>query len=183
MCPLRNIAMRDFQESVTTGQTHGQMDGQTDRRRTKWSLCAAMLCRRHNKTWLDHIQLYYVQWARPLWSLDVAGPVLWELHEGIYHLGGDVLGQRSVTECRAICCHAATVVKVQNFLPTKKGNNNKWSPTLNWNKQIEKIVVPCTHNKSNLQICQESSLRQGIIGKYLSQVSYLLNMSALLSKW
>ena len=33
MCRLRNIAMRDYQESVTTGQTHRQtnrwMDGQT----------------------------------------------------------------------------------------------------------------------------------------------------------
>ena len=26
MCRLRNIAMRDYQESVTTGQTHGQTD-------------------------------------------------------------------------------------------------------------------------------------------------------------
>ena len=112
MCCLRNIAMRDYQESVTTGQTHGQTDGQTDGRtngridagqsdpyvplffasdtknivaafrgmhvspakhsyawlprkidygtdtltdgwtdirRTKWSLCAAMLRRRHQK--------------------------------------------------------------------------------------------------------------------------------------
>ena len=30
MFRLRNIAMRDYQESVTTGQTHGQTDGQTD---------------------------------------------------------------------------------------------------------------------------------------------------------
>ena len=34
MCRLRNIAMRDYQESVTPGQTHRrtdrQMDGQTD---------------------------------------------------------------------------------------------------------------------------------------------------------
>ena len=31
MCPLRNIAMRDYQESVTTGQTDGQTDaGQSD---------------------------------------------------------------------------------------------------------------------------------------------------------
>ena len=45
MCRLRNIAMRDYQESVTTGQTHGH----TDRRRTKRSLCAAMLRMRHNK--------------------------------------------------------------------------------------------------------------------------------------
>ena len=37
--------MRDYQESVTIGQT----DTRTDRRRTKWSLCAAMLRRRHNK--------------------------------------------------------------------------------------------------------------------------------------
>ena len=26
MCRLRNIAMYDYQESVTTGQTHGQTD-------------------------------------------------------------------------------------------------------------------------------------------------------------
>ena len=30
MCHLRNIAVRDYQESVTTGQTHGQTDRQTD---------------------------------------------------------------------------------------------------------------------------------------------------------
>ena len=35
MCRLRNIAMRDYQESVTIGQTHGRTDGQTDIRRTK----------------------------------------------------------------------------------------------------------------------------------------------------
>ena len=35
--------MRDYQESVTTGQT----DTHTDRCRTKLSLCAAMLGRRH----------------------------------------------------------------------------------------------------------------------------------------
>ena len=41
--------MRDYQESVTTGQTERRNDRQTDRRRTKWSLCATMLRRRHNK--------------------------------------------------------------------------------------------------------------------------------------
>ena len=30
MCRLRNIAMRDYQESVTTGQTHTRTDRQTD---------------------------------------------------------------------------------------------------------------------------------------------------------
>ena len=29
MCHLRNIAMRDYQESVTTGQTHTRTDRQT----------------------------------------------------------------------------------------------------------------------------------------------------------
>ena len=31
MCPLRNIAMRDYQESVTTGQTHAHTGRRTDR--------------------------------------------------------------------------------------------------------------------------------------------------------
>ena len=31
MCRLRNIAMRDYEESVTTGQTRTRTDGQTDR--------------------------------------------------------------------------------------------------------------------------------------------------------
>ena len=53
MCRLRNVAL----ESVTyeVWQTDGQTDRQTDRqtdgrtdRRTKWSLCVAMLRRRHN---------------------------------------------------------------------------------------------------------------------------------------
>ena len=30
MCRLRTIAMRDYQESVTTGQSHAHIDGQTD---------------------------------------------------------------------------------------------------------------------------------------------------------
>ena len=30
MCRLRNIAMCDYQESVTTGQTHRRTDRQTD---------------------------------------------------------------------------------------------------------------------------------------------------------
>ena len=30
MCRLRNIAMRDYQESVTDGQTDRQMDEKTD---------------------------------------------------------------------------------------------------------------------------------------------------------
>ena len=46
MCLLPNIAMRDNQESVTTGQTH--------RGRTKWSLCTAMLCRQHKKGYSKH---------------------------------------------------------------------------------------------------------------------------------
>ena len=47
MCRLRNIAMPDYQESATTRQADRHTH--TDRRRTKWSLCAAMLRRRHNK--------------------------------------------------------------------------------------------------------------------------------------
>ena len=35
--------------SVTDGQTDRRTDGRTDRRRTKWSLCVAMLRRRHKK--------------------------------------------------------------------------------------------------------------------------------------
>ena len=31
MCRLGNIAMRDYQESVTTGQTDTWIDGRTDR--------------------------------------------------------------------------------------------------------------------------------------------------------
>ena len=34
MCRLQNIAMRDYQESVTTGQTDRQMEGQTDPRQS-----------------------------------------------------------------------------------------------------------------------------------------------------
>ena len=34
-CVACETAMRDCQESMTTGQTHGHTDGQTDRRRTK----------------------------------------------------------------------------------------------------------------------------------------------------
>ena len=55
MCRLRNIAMRDYQESATTGQR----DGQTDRRRTKWFLYSAMLRRRHKNWSLSRNTLLY----------------------------------------------------------------------------------------------------------------------------
>ena len=50
MCRLRNIAICDYQESVTTGQTDRHTDRWTDRRRTKLSLCACMLRRRQKMT-------------------------------------------------------------------------------------------------------------------------------------
>ena len=34
MCHLRNMAIRDYQESVTTGQTDRHTDGQTDARQS-----------------------------------------------------------------------------------------------------------------------------------------------------
>ena len=46
--------MREFQESVTTGQTD---------RQTKWSLCAAMLRRRHKKLTCVHINCTAVFYA------------------------------------------------------------------------------------------------------------------------
>ena len=46
---------------VTTGQTHGWTDRQTDRRRRKLSLCAAMLRRRHkNKCGNTQISVYFI---------------------------------------------------------------------------------------------------------------------------
>ena len=62
-----NIAMRDYQESVTIGQT----DAHTDRRRTKWSLCAAMLRRRHKNdecflTYSYHHMFYRVYTVRSI---------------------------------------------------------------------------------------------------------------------
>ena len=47
MCRLWNIALRVWQMDR---QTDRQTDGRTDRRRTKWSLCVAMLRRRHKNT-------------------------------------------------------------------------------------------------------------------------------------
>ena len=51
MCRLRNIAMRDYQESVTTGQTHthGQTDaGQSD---PYVPLCFAGDTKKHKQQW------------------------------------------------------------------------------------------------------------------------------------
>ena len=47
--PVKHSYMRDYQEGVSTGQTHRHTDRQTDRRQTNWSLCATvtMLRRRH----------------------------------------------------------------------------------------------------------------------------------------
>ena len=52
---LYGVHNRDYQESVTIGQTDARTHTHTDRRQTKWSLCAAMLRRRHKN--------------RPKWAL------------------------------------------------------------------------------------------------------------------
>ena len=72
MCRLRNIAMRDYQESVAIGQT----DIQTERRRTRWSLCASMLRRRHNNYGIL-IKLIYIDKHYSIsYYLDIYLPVL-----------------------------------------------------------------------------------------------------------
>ena len=65
MCRLRNIALRVWQ---TDRQTDGQTDRRTDGRRTKWSLCVAMLRRRHKK-W--HVHVFYILQSPFLSSLDM----------------------------------------------------------------------------------------------------------------
>ena len=63
---LRNIAMHDYQEIVTTGNTHRWRDRQTYRRQTRWSLCVAMLHRQHQnctQLWYKCVifQIYRIQ--------------------------------------------------------------------------------------------------------------------------
>ena len=64
MCRLWNMAMRDYQEGVTTGQTHGR----TDRCRTKWSLCAAMFRRQHKND--NNLRCLYT--TTDFWTLILA---------------------------------------------------------------------------------------------------------------
>ena len=94
MCRLRNIAMRVWQ---TDRQTDGQTDGHTDWRWTKWSLCVAMLRRRHNKlsiaiiiypfdilsmpvfyTWMKNVHLFsfWKFWITPPYNAATAWKVL-----------------------------------------------------------------------------------------------------------
>ena len=62
-CVACETALHDYQENVSTGQTHGQTDGQT--RQTKLSLCAAMLRRRHKKTTtLEKMTAQVIFWIR-----------------------------------------------------------------------------------------------------------------------
>ena len=63
------IAMRDYQESVTTGQTHGWTDRRTDRRRTKWSLCVTKASQATQQIIACTSDLIYVPLPfSPLWS-------------------------------------------------------------------------------------------------------------------
>ena len=60
MCRLRNIAKT---KKVRLPRKHDyRTDGRTDRRRTKWSLCAAMLRRRHKNVsglWMKHLRAFF----------------------------------------------------------------------------------------------------------------------------
>lgn len=58
------------------------------------------------------------------WLLN-AGPVLGDLYKVLTEVGGDVLGQRSVTKGRTVGGHAGSVVEIQDLLPAKyKTNTN-----------------------------------------------------------
>ena len=80
MCHLRNIAMRDYQESVTTKKVwllDRQMVGRTDRSRTKWSLCHNVpLCFAGDTkmtssvdTWINVIQSMPITSVRRSWPM------------------------------------------------------------------------------------------------------------------
>ena len=58
MCRLRNIANCVTTKKVWLLDRH--TDRRTDRRRTKWSLCAAMLRRRHNKATQYNYVLFHL---------------------------------------------------------------------------------------------------------------------------
>ena len=59
MCRLRNIAMRDYQESVTTGQTHTRTDGKIDRQTPDKviPMCryASQATKKHDLKFLYHV--------------------------------------------------------------------------------------------------------------------------------
>ena len=60
MCRLRNIALG------CDRRTDGQTDGWTDRRRTKWSLCVAMLRRRHKNYMVITLLILKTRGMNPL---------------------------------------------------------------------------------------------------------------------
>ena len=113
MCRLRNIPMRDYQESVTTKQTDTQTDGQT-----KWSLCVAMLRRRH-KNWVGQNKIknkivLYVSVHMEYWMSEI-------LHS-IYNMMGfrryQTIFQQwyfsDIWEVIFTCCHSG-ITKIQLF--------------------------------------------------------------------
>lgn len=90
-------------------------------------------CFPHNKPsisffWPKTVFLHYhshrdLQWHSG-WLLN-AGPVLGDLYKVLTKVGGDVLGQRSVTKGRTVGGHAGSVVEIQDLLPAKyKTNTN-----------------------------------------------------------
>lgn len=72
--------------------------------------------------WPKTVFLHYhshrdLQWHSG-WLLN-AGPVLGDLYKVLTKVGGDVLGQRSVTKGRTVGGHAGSVVEIQDLLPAK----------------------------------------------------------------
>ena len=65
MCRLRNIAMRDYQENVTTGHTDGRTDRQTPDK-------VILMCRyasQATQKFLKHLNVYYIHY--PLINMDI----------------------------------------------------------------------------------------------------------------
>ena len=82
-------AIRDYQESVTNGQTDTRTDRRTDRCKTEWSICAAMLCRRH-KTYTLSAMIFLLSYlfAFFLFQLQVTSNLSWPISTTIWSKKG-----------------------------------------------------------------------------------------------
>ena len=60
MCRLRNIAMRDYQESVTTGQTDRQTNRQTNRQTPDKVIPMCRYASQATQKFPKHLNVYYM---------------------------------------------------------------------------------------------------------------------------
>ena len=121
----------------TDRRTDGRTHIQTNRRRTKWSLCAAMLRRRHNKPWLMDLKIHIQYNLRKPNCLRTVSKVRFSQY---MYFVLENLGRRFALNYWSLCSQARAVCIRASTAPTYLYSSSpSWAHSLRYKESLRSV--------------------------------------------